>query len=176
MDQRVLSSPDVQLSFSGGANKTTTAKHTTHKSRHIPTNGPVIYFVRCEGFVKIGFTANAHERMGTLRTASPFPLVLLGWLPGNADLEAAIQRRLAIHRERGEWFRLHKQVAAFISECVARGNPTKRASNLERWLRAEAQCPSCGGRKFKPAMAADGMGKELAVLWCRSCDFAAEAA
>lgn len=69
-------------------------------------NGSWIYFVGCEGFVKIGTTNNVKARLSALRTGSPFPVGLLGLIPGGAADEAGIHALFKAGRVRGEWFRL----------------------------------------------------------------------
>lgn len=64
----------------------------------------VVYFAAAREHVKIGFTRNIKTRFQTLQTASAEKLTLLGYVPGDAELEAAIHGKLSKYRSRGEWF------------------------------------------------------------------------
>lgn len=80
-------------------------------------SAPVIYFVRVAGqsLVKIGFAENVGERIGTLQTASPFELVLLGTIAAKSRKEeAALHKRFASDRVRGEWFYLSPTIRRYI--------------------------------------------------------------
>lgn len=87
----------------------------------LPTpSEPVIYFVRCAGFVKIGLTTNIHRRLASARTFTPFPLTLahLVRCEPAADLEvveSAYHARFHAHHHRGEWFRDEGELAAFLA-------------------------------------------------------------
>lgn len=68
------------------------------------TPDTVVYFAASKQHVKIGFTRNVKTRFQSLQTGSPDELTLLGFVPGDADLEAAIHGRLSKFHYRGEWF------------------------------------------------------------------------
>lgn len=67
----------------------------------------LVYFARCEGFVKVGFTQTPAARIAILNTASPWPVTLLGVMIGGETDEKAVHfelRRAGLHH-RNEWFR-----------------------------------------------------------------------
>lgn len=81
--------------------------------------GRVVYFVTCEvdGFpIKIGMSLDLEERLRDLATSLPYPIKLLGAIPGTSATEAAIQRRWAALRLKGEWFQRTPELMAFISD------------------------------------------------------------
>ena len=83
-----------------------------------PTAGDV-YFVQAQtlGFIKIGFAADAADRLRTLRVGSPDELTLLGSIY-SADakaLEASIHARFQAHRHHGEWFHPVPELLDFVS-------------------------------------------------------------
>lgn len=64
----------------------------------------MIYFIRVGQFIKVGYSADALERIRSLQTANPYPIETLAICEGDPGMEADIHRRLAKYRIRGEWF------------------------------------------------------------------------
>ena len=84
-----------------------------------PTQG--IYFVACDGFIKIGVADCVLRRVDCIRGMIPLELIGLGFIhePDNRYMtrnERALHRRFAAHRHRGEWFRDHPEIRAYIQE------------------------------------------------------------
>lgn len=81
-----------------------------------------VYFLQVgvDGPIKIGFTADVESRVATLQTASPFPLRLLGRVPGDEERERAIHLEFAHLRLRGEWFSPAPELLEFITEALGR--------------------------------------------------------
>lgn len=77
-----------------------------------------IYFIRCERFVKIGWSFNARRRLIALQLAVPFELEILAFIPCDwqtiAQTEARFHKRFKRLHQRGEWFRLEGHLARFI--------------------------------------------------------------
>lgn len=76
-----------------------------------------IYFLRAEGqgFVKIGYSVDVERRVAALRCGSPYELTVIGVLAGfDEDEEAALHKRFAHLRTRGEWFAEEGELAEFI--------------------------------------------------------------
>jgi hypothetical protein len=77
----------------------------------------MIYFIRSEGFVKIGFATsrdNVATRFQSHQCGNPHAIALLGVMEGMRDAEIAMHNRFATDHHRGEWFRLSPQLASFI--------------------------------------------------------------
>lgn len=89
-----------------------------------------VYFVRCREFIKIGSTGNARKRLASLSVSIPYELDLLAFL-GTPDrqsayvLEKRLHEQFASCRFRGEWFRDHADIRAFI---LASTKPKKRSA------------------------------------------------
>ncbi len=83
----------------------------------------MIYFLQDSGdfAIKIGSTGadDPLERVRSLQTGNPRPLVLLGTMPGNEEDERALHCRFSAHRLHGEWFRPAPQVLLFLINEVA---------------------------------------------------------
>lgn len=82
-----------------------------------------IYYVRTDGKVKIGYSADVRQRMRSYPPESG----LLAVHPGTRDLEADMHRRFAGSRAAGrEWFRETPDLVEHIGEVVALfGNPDR---------------------------------------------------
>lgn len=64
----------------------------------------LIYAIRCEAFVKIGWTQKLRNRQSQIQACNPFKLKLLGTISGNVGDERHLQLVLERYKERGEWF------------------------------------------------------------------------
>lgn len=82
-----------------------------------------VYFARVKGYVKIGYSADPIERIGTITTGScekpddviyGDPIHALGWVPGDRKTEKAIHHRFGHLHVLGEWFWDDDSYEAFI--------------------------------------------------------------
>lgn len=84
----------------------------------------MIYFVRCQKAVKIGYTKNVVKRFGELQSANHTELELLTAIPGTLGTEALFHEVLKDSRIRGEWFHLGKgsqiRKIVFLLNCGIR--------------------------------------------------------
>ncbi|WP_374655237.1 GIY-YIG nuclease family protein [Phenylobacterium sp.] len=103
---------------------TPSQRYRRHLSRMPPDTAGDVYFVQARTLrlVKIGFAADAGDRLRTLRVGSPDELCLLGWIYSDdaRRLEADIHVRFAAHRSHGEWFQPAPELLAFIRLSVVR--------------------------------------------------------
>lgn len=89
---------------------------------HVGTLGPMgpsVYFVRCQEFIKIGWTVDVTSRIQSVQTFVPWALQLIHaqryeTVPAAREAESNAHRALAEHRYRGEWFFDTPAVRAFI--------------------------------------------------------------
>lgn len=77
-----------------------------------------VYFVRSGKLIKIGFTTDLEGRVSRLQTGSPYDLQLLGTIEGTQRDEQALHRRFANLNVRGEWFRGHASLMAYIRDVT----------------------------------------------------------
>lgn len=73
-----------------------------------------VYLIRCQDFVKIGFSNGTRTRLSTLQMGNPHELKIIAVLPGGEEMEKDLHRRFAEHRHRGEWFRIEGALATYI--------------------------------------------------------------
>ena len=85
------------------------------KGYHRKTNhGVCVYFVACNGFVKIGKTTNLKRRMSTISTNSTSEPELLFTVDG--DHETQFHDQFSEYRHRMEWFRVEGTLKQFIQD------------------------------------------------------------
>ncbi len=112
----------------------------------------LVYFVEAQGLpqkvVKIGYTEGFQLRFSSLVNQNAGRLCVLGVQP-NADaerLEKELHERFAAHRDHSEWFRLVKEILAYIDahalapEKVPRASLPPSATDVDKIL-AEANLP-----------------------------------
>jgi hypothetical protein len=90
----------------------------------------VIYFIQNlqTHAVKIGVSDDPDSRLATLRTANCDPLVLLGMIPGDHSVEAALHKRFHFWRDRGEWFVGHMDFLVEIHDLIEKHRSPSRPS------------------------------------------------
>ena len=98
-----------------------------------------VYFIECDGYVKIGKSVNPSSRFKTITAGSGggtiFPnginlkrAKLIGYVPGTEKLEKHFHFLLRKHRVDGEWFRLDSKVAKFIERTLGEGEGTMKGT------------------------------------------------
>ena len=80
---------------------------------------PIIYFVRCQDFVKVGEARDTQARLSGLQVGCPYELELIGTIRGRFETEFSIHDTLAPYRVRGEWFRWCDEVRLAIAAYLA---------------------------------------------------------
>lgn len=78
-----------------------------------------IYFIRDDGYIKIGLSADPWRRLASFQTSHHNELELLAVMPGGADLEAGLHRAFAQYAKRGEWFEESPALLTFIETIKA---------------------------------------------------------
>lgn len=76
----------------------------------------MIYFLKADNKVKIGYADDPSKRIPSIQTSSPFELEVLLIIDGNYDKESELHKRFQKHRKSGEWFDLEEPIQAFIKE------------------------------------------------------------
>src|SRR5690242_7201712 len=85
------------------------ARNTAHDSRGV-------YFVRCEGFVKIGYATKLSSRLASLRIGNPFELHLLYFIPANPKQELQLHTVLRPEWHAGEWFMMGERLNSILAQ------------------------------------------------------------
>jgi hypothetical protein len=90
----------------------------------------LVYFIkpcRFDGPIKIGFSRTPSERLIDITTWSPWPLELMGFVPGSLTDESYLHKCFADHHSHREWFhssrKLRDAIARILSSGVIAGVP-----------------------------------------------------
>lgn len=63
-----------------------------------------IYFIAGAGLIKIGVADDVGKRFAAIKTMSPIPLSLIGYIEGDESKERNLHRKFSMYRQHGEWF------------------------------------------------------------------------
>lgn len=111
-----------------GTGKEIGAPVTQRRSGPVLQKGKV-YFIKCGGAVKIGFSIDPKLRLKELQTATPDDLELLGAMAGTTETEDELQARFAEYQIRGEWFRADPVLLDFIARSIIKEGPVVEPKN-----------------------------------------------
>lgn len=100
-----------------------------------PRKPTFIYFLRCDGYLKVGFSSSPRMRLTSLQYANPYKLEFIKVTRGTEAGEKAIKALLAPYHLRYEWYRLEPEVQAAIDQLPA----TKAHLKLDRWHKGVLQ-------------------------------------
>lgn len=97
-----------------------------------------VYFATSGGLLKIGYSVNPFSRVGTItrlgtrpdRIPLDAPAELIGFIPGDVEVERGLHRRFAEQYVAGEWFDLDPAVAAEAIWADERGIDIQRMSMM----------------------------------------------
>lgn len=73
-----------------------------------------VYFLRCETYVKIGWTTDLPSRLTKLKTGNPLPIEFLFCIEADQSKETMLHDRFRAYHHRDEWFRLEGDLQAFV--------------------------------------------------------------
>lgn len=85
---------------------------------------PDVYFMACQGFIKIGISTDPGARRYGMQTSMPFSVMLLAVIPhGGRGLERELHLKFDHLRTRPicEWFRAGPELMEYISEVIDEG-------------------------------------------------------
>jgi len=80
----------------------------------------MIYFIKANNRVKIGYSANPSNRINKIQTAIPYDIEVLLIFDGDRDKERELHLRFADSRRKGEWFQFEGVVKDYIDVNVYR--------------------------------------------------------
>lgn len=96
----------------------------------------VVYFLLCEGFVKIGYGYDPLRRLYAAQTLNPFPVTLAATALGGEQEERVLHRAFKELHVRAEWFRLATPLDAVIDTLQQINDPADAMEWLGEWLLA----------------------------------------
>lgn len=82
---------------------------------------PVVYFIRCNEFIKIGIAVDVSRRIGILQIGCPYKLTLAAKISHTEpeELEQHLHRKFSDRCVSGEWFRITDQEIADAIACYS---------------------------------------------------------
>ena len=75
----------------------------------------MVYFIRQDAAVKIGYTKQIKYRLSELQVSNPNELTVLLLIKGGIKLEQELHKRFVDDKIRGEWYYLSDEVRDFIA-------------------------------------------------------------
>jgi hypothetical protein len=65
-----------------------------------------MYFIECNGFVKIGRAKNVGQRLAEMQTGNPYEMRVWKIFYDKGYLEQQVHKVLQVDKVRGEWFKI----------------------------------------------------------------------
>jgi hypothetical protein len=78
----------------------------------------MIYFIKANDKVKIGYADDPSKRIPSIQTSSPFLLEVLLIIDGDYSKERELHNRFHDVRTSGEWFQYEDSIKSFIKENI----------------------------------------------------------
>jgi len=85
----------------------------THK---LASSIDMVYFIKAENKIKIGYAEDPSKRIPSIQTSSPFRLEVLLIIDGDYSVEKKLHSKFQEFRVSGEWFDFTEEIKAFINE------------------------------------------------------------
>ncbi len=80
----------------------------------------MIYFLKADKRVKIGYASDPSNRISQIQTSSPHVLEVLLIIDGNQDEERELHVRFRNLRRSGEWFQFEEPIRSYIESNIHR--------------------------------------------------------
>ena len=112
-----------------------------------------VYVMECGGYTKIGYVSSddpAH-RVAEIQSMVPFDVRLVGFIPGDYNMERAAQRRFSSRKVRGEWFDVRPET---VMRYLRDSPPPSKEQIRERVIAYVAEHPGATTREVARACAA----------------------
>lgn len=93
-----------------------------------------LYFLVCEGYVKIGYGDDPFQRCRAAQVGNPFPVILAGIAFGGKHEERVLHIALRDLHFRAEWFRLEPPLNEIVSKIAEINEPHSAREWLGDWL------------------------------------------
>ena len=76
----------------------------------------MIYFLKADKRIKIGYANDPSLRIPSIQTSSPYELEVLLIIEGNYDTENELHKKFQKYRASGEWFEYSEKLKLYIKE------------------------------------------------------------
>ena len=78
----------------------------------------MIYFIKANEKVKIGYADDPSKRIPSIQTSNPYELEVLLIIEGNYDKESELHKRFLKYKTSGEWFGFVEPIKTFIKDNI----------------------------------------------------------
>jgi len=89
----------------------------------------LIYFIKCNNYVKIGRSIDPKRRLADLQTGNPFKLTLIRTLNEKDFEESTLHKKFNRFRVRGEWFRYSETIKMFVANSGKQKKKRRKVSS-----------------------------------------------
>jgi len=76
----------------------------------------MVYFIKQNDYIKIGFTNNFNKRLNQLQVSSPVKLEVLGIIKGTKEDECNYHKMFSKYYSNGEWFIYNEELISHIDK------------------------------------------------------------
>jgi DNA-binding XRE family transcriptional regulator len=76
----------------------------------------MVYFIKQNDYIKIGYTNNFNKRLNQLQVSSPVKLEVLGIIKGTKDDESNYHKMFSKYHSNGEWFNCNEELISYIDK------------------------------------------------------------
>ena len=90
-----------------------------------------VYFIECDGFIKVGLAKDIASRLSMMQVGCPHTMALVGFIPGGRETERGLHKQLAEFHHRGEWF-TGEGVFLAVSAILEEDDEQMRLSHAKR--------------------------------------------
>lgn len=73
-----------------------------------------VYFIKCNEYVKIGYSSNPYARINSIKTSNPHEVEVLLVIPGNVELEKELHYILRDSNYKNEWFLFDDKIRGIV--------------------------------------------------------------
>lgn len=99
-----------------------------------------IYFIRHAGLVKIGYSHDLRARISAIMRSIPSnDVTLIGYMPGDRDVEAHLHQVFAEHRFSGEWYFFAPSIVDFARLVLTEDLPPAEVAPRPAVKRTESR-------------------------------------
>lgn len=103
------------------------------RAERLANRRPFIYFFRCRGFLKIGWTTDIEKRLSCVQMCNPDEVVLAALMRGGTREELALHHAFRSLYHRAEWFR-EEGILVDLVRLIAGAEPSAAREIAGDWF------------------------------------------
>ena len=123
-----------------------------------------VYFVECNGKVKIGYSDKPMSRLGHLQTGNPEKITLVGVVEDfGRDEEKLLHSMFRAQHYRGEWYKYTGEVEKIINRIAIKNNIDKEYNEIKNLQESVAKLESENDDLKKRVSRLEGTDRDLRI-------------